>query len=88
MFVVLPVAANAVDGNASPENAAVFIVAPKDCEEFGNPVVVQFGIKGMEVAKAGTQTPSTGHPITLRCIEATRLPVSAKSLSLLLVPYS
>lgn len=61
MFVVLPVVANAVDKNSSPENAEVFITTPKDGEELSNPVVVQFGIKGMEVAKAGTQTPNTGH---------------------------
>jgi hypothetical protein len=61
MFFVLPVVANAVDKNSSPENAEVFITTPKDGEELSNPVVVQFGIKGMEVAKAGTQTPNTGH---------------------------
>ena len=61
MFVVLPVVANAVDKNSSPENAEVFITTPKDGEELSNPVVVQFGIKGMEVVKAGTQTPNTGH---------------------------
>lgn len=61
MFVVLPVVANAVDKNSSPENAEVFIAAPKDGAELSNPVVVQFGIKNMEVAKAGTQAPNTGH---------------------------
>ena len=61
MFVVLPSAANAADRSPSPENAEVFIVAPKDGAEVTNPVLVQFGIKGMEVAKASTQTPNTGH---------------------------
>lgn len=61
MFVVLPVAVNAADRNPSPENAEVFIAAPKDGEALSNPVIVQFGIKNMEVAKAGTQTPNTGH---------------------------
>ncbi|MFZ5595263.1 MAG: DUF4399 domain-containing protein [Pseudomonadota bacterium] len=61
MFVVLPVAANAADRNPSTENAEVFIAAPKDGEALSNPVIVQFGIKNMEVAKAGTQAPNTGH---------------------------
>ncbi len=61
MFVALPAAVNAADRTPSPENAEVFIVAPKDGEELTNPVLVRFGIKGMDVAKAGTQTPNTGH---------------------------
>lgn len=61
MIIALPIAANAADRTPSPENAEVFIIAPKDGEEVSNPVRVQFGIKGMEVAKAGTHTPNTGH---------------------------
>lgn len=61
MFIALPAAVNAADRAPSPENAEVFIVAPKDGEELTNPVLVKFGIKGMDVAKAGTQTPNTGH---------------------------
>jgi len=61
MFVVLPLAANAADISLSPDGAEVFIIAPKDGEELTNPVVVKFGIKGMDVAKAGTQAPNTGH---------------------------
>lgn len=61
MFVILPLAANAADRSPSPDNAEVFITAPKDGAEVSSPVLVQFGIKGMEVAKAGTQAPNTGH---------------------------
>ena len=61
MFIVLPVAANATDRNPSPPNAEVFISAPKDGAELSNPIVVRFGIKGMKVAKAGTQVANTGH---------------------------
>ncbi len=61
MFVVLPLAANAADRSPSPDGAEVFIIAPKDGEELTNPVVVKFGIKGMDVAKAGAQIPNTGH---------------------------
>jgi len=61
MFIVLPVAANATDRNPSPPNAEVFISAPKDGAELSNPIVVRFGIKGMKVAKAGTQAANTGH---------------------------
>lgn len=61
MFIVLPVATNATDRNPSPPNAEVFISAPKDGAELSNPIVVRFGIKGMKVAKAGTQVANTGH---------------------------
>lgn len=61
MFVVLPLAVHATDRSPSPDNAEVFIIAPEDGAELANPVVVQFGIKGMDVAKAGTQIPNTGH---------------------------
>lgn len=61
MCAVLPIAVSAADRSPAPENAEVFIVAPKDGAEVSNPVRVQFGIKGMEVAKAGTHAPNTGH---------------------------
>ncbi len=61
LVVVLPLMAHAGDRSPSPDNAEVFIVAPKDGEEVTNPVVIKFGIKGMDVAKAGTQIPNTGH---------------------------
>lgn len=61
MFIVLPVATNATDRNPSPQNAEVFISAPKDGAELSNPIVVRFGIKGMKVTKAGTQAVNTGH---------------------------
>ena len=61
MFVVLPLVIHAADRNPSPENAEVFISVPKDGDELSNPVVVKFDIKGMKVAKAGTQAANTGH---------------------------
>lgn len=61
MLIVLPLAVKGADRNPSPDNAEVFIVAPQDGADISSPVLVQFGIKGMEVAKAGTQAPNTGH---------------------------
>lgn len=45
----------------SPPGASVFIVRPADGEQVSSPVRVVFGMKGMEVAPAGTNTPGTGH---------------------------
>ena len=61
LFVVLPFAASAADRSPSPDNAEVFIISPKNGDELTNPVLVQFGIKGMDVAKAGALIPNTGH---------------------------
>ena len=61
LFVVLPFAASAADRSPSPDNAEVFIISPKNGDELTNPVLVQFGIKGMDVAKAGALMPNTGH---------------------------
>ena len=46
---------------ASPPGAEVYIISPKDGAIVHNPVLVQFGLKGMGVAPAGTKYDNTGH---------------------------
>ena len=41
--------------------AEVYIISPKDGATVHNPVLVQFGLKGMGVAPAGTKYDNTGH---------------------------
>ena len=45
----------------SPAGAKVFFIEPADGATVTNPVIVKFGIEGMEVAPAGTGKPNTGH---------------------------
>ncbi len=44
-----------------PADAKVFFVEPKDGAEVSNPVKVVMGVKGIDIAPAGTLTPHTGH---------------------------
>lgn len=45
----------------SPEGARVFFISPADGETVSNPIKVEFGIEGMEVARAGDNRPNSGH---------------------------
>jgi len=45
----------------SPAGAEVYIISPKDGATVHNPVLVQFGLKGMGVAPAGIKFDNTGH---------------------------
>lgn len=45
----------------APEGAAVYFINLKDGDTVSNPVVIQFGLKGMGVAPAGTEKEKTGH---------------------------
>lgn len=45
----------------SVAGAQVYIIAPKNGDMVSAPVRVQFGLKGMGVAPAGTETEGTGH---------------------------
>ena len=45
----------------SPPGAEVYIISPKNGATVHNPVLVQFGLKGMKVAPAGTKEANTGH---------------------------
>ena len=45
----------------SPAGARVFFVTPADGDEVSNPVRIEFGIEGMDVARAGNDQPDSGH---------------------------
>ena len=45
----------------APAGAGVYIISPKNGAIVHNPVLVQFGLKGMGVAPAGTKYDNTGH---------------------------
>jgi hypothetical protein len=45
----------------SPPGAEVYIISPKDGATVHNPVLVQFGLKGMGIAPAGVKFDNTGH---------------------------
>ena len=44
-----------------PQGAKVFFVEPKNGAEISGPVKVVMGVKGIEIAPAGTDKPHTGH---------------------------
>lgn len=45
----------------APEGAELYFITPHDGDEVASPVVVRFGLRGMGVAPAGVDWPSTGH---------------------------
>ncbi len=45
----------------SPPGAEVYIISPKNGAKVHNPVLVQFGLKGMGIAPAGVKFDNTGH---------------------------
>jgi hypothetical protein len=51
----------AMPRSPAPENARLFFITPNDGDTVGNPITVEFGLEGMEVAKAGTDKPHSGH---------------------------
>jgi hypothetical protein len=63
-IVVLALAASIAasqERTAAPSGAEVYIISPKDGAKLKNPVVVQFGLKGMGIAPAGVKFDNTGH---------------------------
>jgi hypothetical protein len=60
-LVLVSTVAGAQDRTPSPAGAEVYIISPKDGAKVSNPVVVQFGLKGMGVAPAGIKFDNTGH---------------------------
>jgi ABC-type proline/glycine betaine transport system substrate-binding protein len=46
---------------AAPADAKVYIISPKNGAIVHNPVLVQFGLKGMGIAPAGVKFDNTGH---------------------------
>lgn len=53
----------ALAGGETPSNpdAEVFFVNIADGDTLSSPLMIEFGLSGMEVAPAGTETPMTGH---------------------------
>lgn len=51
----------AMPRSPSADNARLFFVTPNDGDTVSNPITVEFGLEGMEVAKAGTDKPHSGH---------------------------
>lgn len=46
---------------AAPDGARVFIISPADGATVASPFKVEFGIEGMDVVRAGDNTPDSGH---------------------------
>jgi hypothetical protein len=65
LSLIAPFAASSLvlaqERTPSPPGAEVYIISPKDGATVPNPVVVQFGLKGMGVAPAGVKYDNTGH---------------------------
>lgn len=57
---LLSVAALAGETLSAP-GAKVFFIGLKDGDTVTSPVAIKFGISGMTLAPAGTETPNTGH---------------------------
>lgn len=51
----------ALPRTASPEGARVFFISPADGDIVSNPFLVEFGVAGMAVVKAGEMAPDSGH---------------------------
>jgi hypothetical protein len=47
--------------SASPKDAELYFISPKDGDTVRSPVTVRFGLRGMGVAPAGVAVESTGH---------------------------
>ncbi|HET8697031.1 MAG TPA: DUF4399 domain-containing protein [Gammaproteobacteria bacterium] len=57
----------------APAEAMAYIIAPADGAMVDNPVLVQFGLKGIGVAPAGVDRPDTGHHHLLIDVDLPRL---------------
>ena len=59
-FIGAPIAL--ADGRTpSSDGAEVYIITPVDAERVSSPVTIKFGLRGMDVAPAGTEKAHTGH---------------------------
>ena len=54
----------------APTGAEAYLIAPRDGAVVSSPVRVQFGLRGMDVAPAGTDKAQTGHHHLLIDLEA------------------
>ena len=51
----------AIETSASPNNAEVYFITPKDGDTVSTKFIIQFGLKNMGVAPAGIVAKNTGH---------------------------
>jgi hypothetical protein len=51
----------AIKRTTSAAGASVFFITPTDGETLANPINIEFGVSGMDVAKAGDDQPNSGH---------------------------
>ena len=62
LAAVLALGGTAIAGETpAPEGASVYFISIKNGDTLSNPVTIQFGLKGMGVAPAGTEKEHTGH---------------------------
>ena len=61
VFLPLVTTAMAQDRTASSDGASAYIISPADGDTVTSPLTVVFGLDGMGVAPAGTETGNTGH---------------------------
>lgn len=59
LLLMLSTASHA--GTPSSKGAKAYIISPADGDTVSSPVMVKFGLDGMEVAPAGTDKPNSGH---------------------------
>jgi len=81
MAVAVLTAAVSVGGelvSSSPEGASVYFIAPANGERVEALLTLKFGLEGMDVAPAGTDTPNSGHHHLL--IDLDELPDLTKPL--------
>lgn len=56
-----PAAPSTLPRTPAPAEAKLFFITPADGETVSNPVVVEFGLDGMSVVRAGVDEPASGH---------------------------
>ncbi len=61
ILFALPFTAAAQDRTAAPADAEAFFITPEDGALVASPLTLVFGLRGMEVAPAGTDKENTGH---------------------------
>ena len=64
--------------STSPEGASIYIISPKDGAIVSEEFTVNFGLRGMGVAPAGTEKENTGHHHLL--IDAETLPAEGQPM--------
>lgn len=61
LYVLILSPAAVVAASPSKSGAELYFISPDDGETLQNPVLIQFGLKNMGVAPAGSNVANTGH---------------------------